>query len=114
MRRYCIIAVLAFIVTSCNQSRIEELESEKEQLEQRVSSLENQISDLESKKNDLEATISNMRRDMRAIQDCASNASSNARSAAFWADSGDSFLFQSKLRSMSSNFDDIVSIASKY
>ena len=103
MRRYCIIAVLAFIVTSCNQSRIEELES-----------VENQISDLESEKNDLEATISNMRRDMRAIQDCASNASSNARSAAFWADSGDSFLFQSNLRSMSTNFDEIVNITSKY
>ena len=114
MKRYCIIATLTFLMFSCNQGRIEELESEKEQLEQKVSSLERQVRDLESEKEDLEALVSNMHQDMRAIRNCASSASSSASSAAFWADSGDSFLFQSNLRNMSSDFDQIVSIASKY
>ena len=114
MKRYCIIATLAFIMISCNQNRIEELEAENEELEQKVSSLEKQVRTLESEKDELKAIVSNMRQDMRAIQNCANSASSNARSAAFWADSGDSFLFQSNLRSMSTNFDEIVNITSKY
>jgi hypothetical protein len=68
----------------------------------------------ESEKDELETIVSNMRQDMRAIQNCANSARSNARSAAFWADSGDSFLFQSNLRSMSTNFDEIVNITSNY
>lgn len=114
MKQYGIIAILAFFMVSCNQGRIEELESEKKQLEQKVSSLQRQVSELESEKDDLEALVSNMHQDMRSIRNCASSASSSASSAAFWADSGDSFLFQSNLRNMSSEFDQIVRIASKY
>lgn len=114
MKRICYLAAITFFMLSCNQGRIDELESEKELLEQRVSSLQSQVSDLKSEKEKLEAIVSDMRQDMRAIRNCASSASSNASSAAFWADSGDSFLFQSNLRSMSSDFDQIVRIASKY
>lgn len=114
MNRYCIITALVFFMISCNQDRIEELESEKEQLEHKVSSLERQLKEAKSEKEDLEELVTNMRQDMRAIRNCASSASSSASSAAFWADSGDSFLFQSNLRNMSSDFDQIVSIASKY
>lgn len=114
MKCFCCLVALAFFMASCNQGRIEELESKNDELEQKVSSLKSKISELESENEDLESLVSNMRQDMRTIRNCASSASSSAHSAAFWADSGDSFLFQSNLRNMSSDFNQIVSIASKY
>lgn len=107
MRNLCFTIFLFVMIVSCSQERIEELKNENKQLEQKVSSLEYE-------KESLEREIAEMRQDMYAILDYAGRARTNASEAAFWANNGDSFLFQTNLRGMSSNFNEIVNIASKY
>ena len=116
MKKRCIVLalVIPLLHISCNQGRIEELESEKDQLEESVYLLKSQIESLESNIDLLRSQIANMRRDMIIINNCASEASTNASTAAYWAENGNTFLFQSCLRNMSNNFDEIVNITSKY
>ena len=113
MKKWVIFSLLLFL-TSCNKDCIEELESENKRLNLKISLLEQQVNYLSDKKEELESEIAQMQQDMSAIRRCAGNASSNASSAAFWSSNGNTFFFESELRSMSSNFDDIVRISSKY
>ncbi|MBD5320065.1 MAG: hypothetical protein HDS07_04105 [Bacteroides sp.] len=95
------------LLISCNNSRIEELESSNQQLEE-------QIKQLQTEKYKLKEMVEEMQDDMHEIQRYASSASNYANSAAFWSQSGDSFLFESNIRNMSSDFSNISRIASKY
>jgi len=92
---------------SCNNSRVEELESTNQQLEQR-------IIQLRTENRELQEMLEEMQNDMSEIKRYASSASNNANSAAFWSQSGDAFLFESHIRNMSSDFSNISRIASKY
>lgn len=76
MRRFCITIVIALLIVSCGQKKIEELKSEKGQLENKISILENE-------KESLETELEEMRNDMQAIRNYARQASSCASAAAF-------------------------------
>ena len=106
---------LLFILfaTSCN---IKNLKEENEELHDKVSAMERKINSLREENDQLAYTIEQMRLDMREIQRYARAASNNASSIVFWSNTGtdDSFLIESEFRNMSSNFDNIALIASKY
>lgn len=104
---YSAIVFFTLLFSSCNQNRIEELETSNHQFEQTIEKLNAQNLELREQ-------ISEMRDDMQTIQRYANSASQHANSAAFWSQSGDAFLFQSELRNMSSDFSNIVNITSKY
>jgi predicted nucleic acid-binding Zn-ribbon protein len=114
MRKIYIMFALSVLLQSCKQSRISELESEKENLENKISTLESQLRVLKDENEDLKNYISQMENDMHQIKNFARSASSHASSATFWANNGDTFLYQSEIRNMSSDFNRIASIASKY
>lgn len=95
------------LLISCNNSRIEELETSNQQLE-------NHIMQLQAENHRLKEMVEEMQNDMYEIKRYANSASNNANSAAFWSQSGDSFLFELKIRNMSSDFSNISRIASKY
>ena len=90
------------------------MEEENATLHHKIVTLEQNVNNLSDENDQQIYTIEQMRADMREIQRCASAASSNASQAAFWSNTGDSFLFESELRNMSSNFNNIVTIASKF
>ena len=69
---------------------------------------------LQAENHKLKDVVEEMQNDMYEIKRYANSASNNANSAAFWSQSGDSFLFKSNIRNMSSDFSNISRIASKY
>lgn len=69
---------------------------------------------LQAENHKLKDVVEEMQNDMYEIKRYANSASNNANSAAFWSQSGDSFLFESNIRNMSSDFSNISRIASKY
>ena len=69
---------------------------------------------LQAENHKLKDLVEEMQNDMYEIKRYANSASNNANSAAFWSQSGDSFLFESNIRNMSSDFSNISRIASKY
>lgn len=108
MRIVILITMLSMLLlTSCNNSRIEELETSNQQLE-------NHIMQFQAENHSLKEMVEEMQNDMYEIKRYANSASNNTNSAAFWSQSEDSFLFESNIRNMSSDFSNISRIASKY
>lgn len=97
--KYAFIAILLLMATSCNQNKINELEYEVSELEKENEELKSQIKELES----VISTYKTYHSQYSALQDerewHQQNAQQHLRTAEFWRQSGDEFMYESHMRS---------------
>lgn len=93
---------------SCNQGRIEELESDNEELKQEIYNLEARVSELENQNNEQAETLQECVDRFRRIRSYVNNAQSDIHNVNFWRT--DEFFFSSAVNSLSDNLDNALSL----
>lgn len=111
--KYTVLVLSFLAVTSCNQGRIEELESEVSRLEEENEALKSQIEELEN----AVPTYGGYRSDYsyrQSLQDRfqederewrQQNAQQHLRDAEFWRQAGDEFLYENSMRQAQQELD---------
>lgn len=98
------LGALSFV--SCNQGRIEELESDNEELKKEIANLEARASELESQNNEQAETLLDFEDRFRRIRSSLNNAQSGVHNVKFWH--SDEFFFDSAVRNLSGEIDNAL------
>lgn len=98
-------AIFLLVFTSCNQSKIENLEYEVSKLEKENATLKSQIEELENVISNYKSYTSRYSYEMEQRERHQQNAQEHLRTAEFWRQSGNEFIYESNMRNAQQELD---------